>query len=141
MEEGRNFVVCNAGDEEFKQAIPENAYRSQVCQHAAALSLSYVLIVYCTPGTLPKKRILVHISVAQRKALSTLQEVLANQFMSFTYNEENFMGVFPDLGEDYSPAYGYAQEHHTVEIWLHYYILCVLRPQPKPYLSHRVLHT
>ena len=26
--------------------------------------------------------------------------------------------MFPDLGEDYSPAYGYAQEHHTVEIWL-----------------------
>ena len=55
MAEGRNFVVCNAGDEEFKQAIPENAYRSQVCQHAAALGLSYVLIVYCTPGALPKQ--------------------------------------------------------------------------------------
>ena len=40
---------------EFKQAIPENAYRYQVCQHAAALGLSYVLIVYCTPGALPKK--------------------------------------------------------------------------------------
>ena len=62
--------------------------------------------------------ILVHISIEQRKALSTLQEVLADQFMSFAYNEENFAGVFPDLGEDYSPAYGYAQEHHTVEIWL-----------------------
>ena len=62
--------------------------------------------------------ILVHISIAQRKEFSTLQEVLANHFMLFTYNEENFAGVFPDLGEDYSPAYGYAQEHHTVEIWL-----------------------
>ena len=40
MAEGRNFVVCNAGDEEFKQAILENAYRSQVCQHAAALGSS-----------------------------------------------------------------------------------------------------
>ena len=62
--------------------------------------------------------ILVHISIEQRKALSTLQEVLADQFMSFAYNEENFGGVFPDLGEDYSPVYGYAQEHHTVEMWL-----------------------
>ena len=61
---------------------------------------------------------LVHISIAQRKAFSTLQEVFANQFMSFAYNEENFAGVFPWLGEDYSPAYGYAQEHHTVDIWL-----------------------
>ena len=101
MAEGRNFAVCNAGDEKFKQAIPENAYRYQVCQHAAALGLSYVLIVYYTPGALPKKMILVHIYIEQRKALSTLQEVLADQFMSFAYNEENFAGVFPDLGEDY----------------------------------------
>ena len=62
--------------------------------------------------------ILVNIYIEQRKALSTLQEVLADQFMSFAYNEENFAGVFPDLGKDYSSAYGYAQEHHTVEIWL-----------------------
>ena len=62
--------------------------------------------------------ILVHISIEQRKAFFTLQEVLEDQFMSFAYNEEKFAGVFPDLGEDYSPAYGYAQEHHTVEIWL-----------------------
>ena len=81
--------------------IPENAYRSQVCQHAAALGLSYVLIVYCTPGALPKKMILVHISIEQRKAISTLQEVLADQFMSFAYNEENSAGVLPDLGEEY----------------------------------------
>ena len=64
--------------------------------------------------------ILVHISIAHRKAFSTLQEVLADQFMSFAYNEENFAGVFPDLGEDYSPDYGYAQEHHIVEIWLRF---------------------
>ena len=55
MAEGRNSVVCNAGDEELKQAIPENVYQYQVCQHAADLGLSYVLIVYCTPGALPKK--------------------------------------------------------------------------------------
>ena len=118
MAEGRSFLVCNAGTEEFKLQVPDNAYRLKVCQHEAALGLSYVIIVYSTPSALPKKVILVHIFLAQRKALSNLQEVLANKFMSFAYNKGGVTGVFPDLGDEYSASYGYAQEHHIVNIWL-----------------------
>ena len=118
MTEGRSFLVYNAGTEELKLQVPYNAYRSQVCQHAADLGFSYVLIVYSTHVALPKNIILVHIYLAQRKALSNFQEVLADKFMSFAYNEEDVAGVFPDLGDDYSSAYGYTQEHHTVNIWI-----------------------
>ena len=118
MAEGRSFLVCNAGTEEFKLHVPDNFYHSQVCQHAATLGLSFVLIVYSTPGAIPKNMILVHISLAQRKALSNLQDVLVNNFISFAYNKGDVAGVFTYFGDDYSDTYGYAQEHHTVNIWM-----------------------
>ena len=46
---------CDSGTQEFRNAIPDNAYRSQVCQHAAALGLEYILMVYCLPGSHPKE--------------------------------------------------------------------------------------
>ena len=48
------FSECLAGTNDFKTLIPENSYRSQICQHAAALGLDYVLMVYSAPGAFPK---------------------------------------------------------------------------------------
>ena len=101
---------------EFKHLIPENSYRSQICQHAAALGLDYILMVYSAPGALPKKMVLVCIGADQRYVLCKLQYVLASKFMAFACTQNS--GSIPSLGDDNSPVYGYAQEHHTVELWL-----------------------
>ena len=37
--------------------------------------------------------------------------------MAFAYGIQD-TGRIPSLGDDNSPVYGYAQEHHTLELWL-----------------------
>ena len=63
------WTECDAGTEEFKLAVPDNAYRTQICQHAAALGLEYVMLAYCLPGGMPKRLVLVHVSAAQQDTL------------------------------------------------------------------------
>jgi len=60
---------------------------------------------------------LLHISEAQRKCLLDLQQRLTDNYMQFAHGFEA-PGEVPSLGEDFSAAYGYAREHHTVELWL-----------------------
>ena len=56
------FVECNAGTDDFKKFVPDSSYRSQMCQHATALNVEYVLIVYCTPGGLAQRMVLLRVS-------------------------------------------------------------------------------
>ena len=74
-------------------------------------------MVYSAPGALPKKMVLVCIGADQRSVLCNLQHLLANKFMAFAYGTQNDESI-PSLGDDNSPVYGYAQEHHTVKLWL-----------------------
>ena len=124
LEQVRNegaWIECNTGTDLFKTAIPDPAYRSQVCQHAAALGLEYVLMVYSVPGALPQKMVLVHLSSEQIQALVRLQRLRSTKYMSFAYGDDAESACeLPDLGSDFSNAYGYAQEHHATELWSRY---------------------
>ena len=115
------WVECDSGTEEFRKAVPDNAYRSQVCQHAAALGLDYILIAYCLPGSDPKRMVLVRVSEDHRAKIIRIERLLSTKYMKFAYDDESPREIF-SLGEDYSPAYGYAQEHHTLELWLRIWV-------------------
>ena len=114
---GTRFEECDAGTGAFRSAVPEPSYRTQLCQHATALGLDYVLMVYSKPGASVQRIVLLHISEAQRKKLLDLQKGLALKYMQFAYGPEA-PGELPRLGDDYSVAYGYATEHHTLDVWL-----------------------
>eukprot|EP00804_Cyclotella_cryptica_P030264 CCRYP_017121-RA/>CCRYP_017121-RA protein AED:0.38 eAED:0.37 QI:0/0/0/1/0/0/2/0/159 len=104
--------MVNAGTSEFKTAISEAGYRSQVCQHAAATGINNVLMVYCAPGALVKQMIL--------RSLRMFQSLVTSKYMSFAYSLN--AGDIPYIGNDYSPAYGYGQEHDTLVLWLNLWI-------------------
>ena len=119
VEDNGDWIECEAGKPLFKTAIPDASYRSQVGQHAAALNLEYVMMVYSVPGALPKRIVLVRISEVQRNALVHLQKVLGNTYLSFMlWENADLPFELPNLGDDFCPAYDYAQEHHTAETWL-----------------------
>ena len=53
--EGSNFSECKIGGQnDIKRLIPEPVYRTQICQHAIATQIPYVLMVYSLPGALVK---------------------------------------------------------------------------------------
>jgi hypothetical protein len=96
--EGNKFTECSAGTELFKKSIRDSPYRSQVCQHATAL-VKRVLVVYSVPGALPQKMVLVTVSDVQRHTLLTLQQIMAEKYLSFFYDAET-TAVIPSLGDD-----------------------------------------
>ena len=62
---------------------------------------------------------LVHLSSEQIHALVRLQQLLSTKYMPFAHGDDaESVCELPDLGSDFSNAYGYAQEHHTAELWL-----------------------
>ena len=103
--EGNKFTECSASTERSKKSIPDSPYRSQVCQHATAL-VKRVLVVYIVPGPLPQKMVLVTLFDVKRHTLVTLQQIVAEKYLSFFYDAET-PAVITSLGDDYSPAYGY----------------------------------
>lgn len=113
---GNRWTECNAGSSLFKEAIRDPPYRSQICQHAAALGINRILMVYSLPGALPRKMVLVNVSDAQRGTLVTLQQLLSTKYMPFCYVDGSEAEI-PSLGEDYSSVYGYAQTHDCLELW------------------------
>ena len=66
---GSTFIECKAGTDEFKRAVPEGEYRSQIIQDAAALSLNKILMVYSPSGALSKLTIIISVSDEQREAV------------------------------------------------------------------------
>ena len=115
---GGLFTECVTGTELFERVIPDNAYRTQICQHATALGVDNVLMVYSLPGANVKKLVLVGVSVEHRYELLKFQTLLATKYMPFCYVENHSKDI-PSLGTDYSKAYGYAQDHHTLELYLY----------------------
>ena len=85
--DGNKWTECSADTPALKQAVPEPAYRSQLCQHATALGLMRVLMVYSVPGGLPMKMVLLTVSREQRHTLLTLQQLAADKYMPFFYGE------------------------------------------------------
>ena len=108
-----SWLMVDAGTDEFKKSIPEPAYRSQVCQHAAATGINTVLLVYCVPGALIKQMVMVNVSEDHCCTILERQSRITEKYLSFAYDANNLRDV-PSLGKDFSPAYGYAQEHKTL---------------------------
>ena len=108
---------CISDTEEFELAVPDNGYRTQLCQHATALGVDHVMMVYSLPGAQIKKMVHVTVSAEHREDLLHFQQIHAKKYMPFTY-VENAVQEIPSLGKDFSKAYGYAQEHHTLELYL-----------------------
>eukprot|EP00986_Skeletonema_menzelii_P000633 scaffold176_cov69-Skeletonema_menzelii.AAC.1 len=115
------WVECDSGTKQFREAVPDHAYRSQICQHAAALGLDYVLIVFCLPGSHPMRMVLVRVCEEHRAKLVKIERLLSTKYMPFAYDDESACEI-PSLGEDYSYPYGYAQEHDTLELWLRIWV-------------------
>ena len=74
-------------------------------------------MVYSLSGGIPVKIVLVEFSKEQRHALVTLQQLIAEKYLPFCYDDESHAAL-PELGKDYSSVYGYAQTHETLELWL-----------------------
>ncbi|EJK70714.1 hypothetical protein THAOC_07905, partial [Thalassiosira oceanica] len=116
------FTETTVGTEEFERAIPNPAYRSQVCQHGAAGGVDFVLIAFCLPGGLPKRMVLVNIPSPARDPILELEKSLMDRYMPGVHDGSQSDFIFPSLGEDFSKAYGYAQEHHTLELWFYIWL-------------------
>ena len=111
------WVVVMAGTGGFKRSIPESAYRSQVRQHAAATGIEYVLMVYAAPGALIKQMVRVYVTEDQQMKLVDFQSQVTSKYLSFACQESGVQDI-PSLVDDFSPAYGYAQEHETLVLWV-----------------------
>ena len=82
---GNKWIECSSVTSEFKLAVPDPAYRSQLCQHCTALGLKCVLIVFGVPGGLPKMMVLVSVSEEHRYNMFTLQQIVAEKYTPFCW--------------------------------------------------------
>ena len=108
--------------EDFKCPIPDNAYRTQLCQHAIALGVDHVMMVYSLPGAQIKNTVHVCVSADHRADLLCFQQIHTIQYMLFAYIENKVQQI-PSLEKDFCKAYGYAQEHHTFELYLQLWLV------------------
>eukprot|EP00984_Skeletonema_dohrnii_P032459 scaffold26691_cov108-Skeletonema_dohrnii-CCMP3373.AAC.1 len=118
---GGAWGECISGTDEFEMAVPDPSYRTQLCQHATALNLEHVMIVFSLPGAQVKKIVLVHVSAEHRVDILSLQRLLAITYMPFAYIY-GALPEIPSLGKDNSKSYGYACEHYTLELHLHLWL-------------------
>ena len=121
-----NFSVCNVGTNQFQEQVNEPAYRTQICQHAAATGIKNVLLVYTLPGALIKKLVLVKFCSHHLTNLVNFQMWLQEKYLSQLYPTNNSLKGdnmdIESLGKDYGEEYGYAIEHHTVDLWLRLWV-------------------
>mmetsp|Transcript_19583 Transcript_19583/g.33127 ORF Transcript_19583/g.33127 Transcript_19583/m.33127 type:complete len:478 (-) Transcript_19583:194-1627(-) len=78
-------------------------------------------MVYSLPGSYPKRMVLVRVCDEHRAKLVRIERLLSTKYMPFAYVQDAVREIC-SLGEDYSNAYGYAQEHHTLELWLRIWV-------------------
>ena len=115
---GGKFHVCKAGTDDFRKYIREPSFRSQLCQHAAANQLQYGMLVYALPGGFIKFIVLVQFSI-QLKNLLKYQCTMQLLYLKYFYSTAKFGSLkMPPIGNDYDYVYGYAQENHTVELYM-----------------------
>ena len=110
-----SFEQVTTGTDAFEEAIPHPPYRTQVVQHATALQLDYVLLVFSVPGAMPIKMVLVQVSAEHRRSIAKYQSDLT-EYMPFL--NDGAPSVIPSLGPDHSPPYSYFEEHMTLEEYL-----------------------
>ena len=116
---GCSFKECYAGGMEFRTYVPEPAYRSQISQHACVTGLNFALIAYSIPGGLIKRIVLVRYKTHMLTSLLSYQDEMRKQYMNDFYSDEKSNNLqIQSIGEDYDNVYGYAQEHHTVELYM-----------------------
>ena len=74
--------VC-LGIEKFKAAVPDNAYRLQLCQLETTLDLGYVVMVFSLPGAQVKTIIMVLVWSKHCGDLLEFQGAHAHKYMLF----------------------------------------------------------
>ena len=100
--------------------MKEPAYRSQICQHACATQLNHVMIAYAVPGGVIKRIVIVIFSDVQLQCLLKYQSIMQSKYLRELYSGDKKINLeLPAIGNDYDVVYGYAQEHHTVELYMH----------------------
>ena len=100
---------CVSETEGFAIAIPNNAYRSWLSQHATALGVDHVIMVYSLPGAQIKKMVNICVSAEHRADLLRFRKIHALKCMPFAY-VENAIQEIPSLGKDFCKAYGYVSK-------------------------------
>ena len=81
--EGTNFSLCEVGfEDDIKRLIPEAAYCTQLCQHAIATQITYVMMIYSLPGALVKNIVLLHLYDQLVKAILSLESLLVNEYLA-----------------------------------------------------------
>ena len=71
VKEGNQFKCYRVGSLEVKQLVEEPTYCSQICQHACAKGLNYVMMVYVIPGGIIKRIAIIRFTNYQVNKLST----------------------------------------------------------------------
>mmetsp|Transcript_15982 Transcript_15982/g.35779 ORF Transcript_15982/g.35779 Transcript_15982/m.35779 type:complete len:490 (+) Transcript_15982:2002-3471(+) len=66
--------------------------------------------------------VLVNIPSPARDPILELEKSLMDRYMPGVHDGSQSDFIFPSLGEDFSKAYGYAQEHHTLELWFYIWL-------------------
>ena len=74
-------------------------------------------MVYSLPSAQIKKIVLVRVRGEHHGDLVQFQSMVARKYMPFGY-DVNAVKEIPSLGRDNTKAYGYAQDHHTLELHL-----------------------
>ena len=69
--------------------MKEPSYRSQLCQHATATQLHYVMIAYAIPGGLIKRIVLIKFNSTQLSSLLQYQGILQSKYLNEFYREQS----------------------------------------------------
>ena len=124
--DGSNFNVCNIGTPKFKELVKEPGYRLQICQDVAVTGIKNVLVVYLISGVSFKKIVLVQMLAHHILSLLDFQKWLQEKYLSQLYPVSNTIKgdllTLGSLGNDYGEEYGYAIEHHTIDLWLRLWV-------------------
>lgn len=113
---GNKFMECDAGSQRFKDLVENPSYRVQLIHHAAVLGLDYSLIIFDDLHKI-QQCILLKVTRAQRETYLNYMKSLSDNYLQFAYST-NSMKI-PRLGNDRDvKIYGYALDHHTVELYL-----------------------
>lgn len=80
-----SWTECTTDTVDFKIAVPDGTYCTQLVQHATALDLNRVLMVYSLPGAVIKKIVLVTVPQVHRGKLFSLEQQLAQRYMPFAF--------------------------------------------------------
>ncbi|GBG25309.1 Hypothetical Protein FCC1311_015262 [Hondaea fermentalgiana] len=113
--ENMNEADAGVRTNDFVKLVPKPVDRAQVVHHAAVLDVETVLLVYATPEEV-RQVVAITVPLESRQAWRSYLHALSSEYMGFAYVEDN--AVFPDVGTDHSEVYGYARDHHTVELYL-----------------------